>query len=333
MEPSSPPTVLILTSEGDETASLVEKELGRIGASYVRLNTEIFGTSAHIDYRIGSGAPQVRVVVDEVVVDGKDIASIWVRRPEAPVPDSSVTDPGARAFAASELKAQLYGTLYSLDCPWVSHPESIRTASYKLYQLKVARACGFCIPETLVSARPDEVRDFYTALRDRGQRCAAKLVSKGPPRAPNPEEQYCIYTALLEDKDVGRDDPLAVCPATYQAYLEKQCELRVTVVGQETFACEIHSQATPQTSVDWRRYDFPNTPHVAQDLQPELAEKCVALTKRLGLAFSTVDLVVSPDGAVTFLELNPNGQWGWIEELTGLEISKAIAHLLSRGPV
>jgi len=33
-----------------------------------------------------------------------------------------------------------------------------------------------------------------------------------------------------------------------------------------------------------------------------------------------------------FWDMNPNGQWGWIEELTGLPIARAIAELLARPP-
>jgi hypothetical protein len=39
-----------------------------------------------------------------------------------------------------------------------------------------------------------------------------------------------------------------------------------------------------------------------------------------------------PTGNWFFLEINPNGQWGWIENEVGYPISKAIAaNLLSSG--
>jgi hypothetical protein len=41
--------------------------------------------------------------------------------------------------------------------------------------------------------------------------------------------------------------------------------------------------------------------------------------------------VVSPSGAWTFLEINPGGQYGWIEDATGLPITDALADLLAEG--
>jgi hypothetical protein len=37
-----------------------------------------------------------------------------------------------------------------------------------------------------------------------------------------------------------------------------------------------------------------------------------------------MDLIISKDKNVYFLDLNPNGQWAWIDEILGLGIPKAI---------
>ena len=59
----------------------------------------------------------------------------------------------------------------------------------------------------------------------------------------------------------------------------------------------------------------------------------MVLVRRLGLAYGAIDLVLTPDGRYVFLEINPNGQYLWIEQLTGLPISEAIAEwLMHREP-
>jgi len=50
----------------------------------------------------------------------------------------------------------------------------------------------------------------------------------------------------------------------------------------------------------------------------------VELVARLGLRFGAIDIIVTPDDRYVFLEINPNGQWLWIEEETGLPIRDAI---------
>jgi glutathione synthase/RimK-type ligase-like ATP-grasp enzyme len=58
-------------------------------------------------------------------------------------------------------------------------------------------------------------------------------------------------------------------------------------------------------------------------------DQILTLQRRLGLIYSAFDLVRTPQGEYVFLETNPFGQWLWIEDLTGLPISKAIADFLA----
>jgi glutathione synthase/RimK-type ligase-like ATP-grasp enzyme len=53
--------------------------------------------------------------------------------------------------------------------------------------------------------------------------------------------------------------------------------------------------------------------------------------ERLGLCYGAIDMVLTPDGRYVFLEINPNGQYLWIEEAAGLPISDAICDLLMSG--
>jgi hypothetical protein len=63
-----------------------------------------------------------------------------------------------------------------------------------------------------------------------------------------------------------------VCqPTIFQAYVPKQLEVRVTVVGTAVFAAEIHSQKTRRTRYDWRRYDHYETPYHQHVLPADLA--------------------------------------------------------------
>ena len=52
--------------------------------------------------------------------------------------------------------------------------------------------------------------------------------------------------------------------------------------------------------------------------------KCIELVKRLELKFGAIDLIKDKNDNFVFLEINPNGQWAWIEMDTGLQISDAI---------
>jgi glutathione synthase/RimK-type ligase-like ATP-grasp enzyme len=53
--------------------------------------------------------------------------------------------------------------------------------------------------------------------------------------------------------------------------------------------------------------------------------RCLSFMQRMGLNFGCFDFIVTPDNRYVFLECNPNGQWLWIEQETGMKISEAIA--------
>ena len=310
---------------------MVEAELTRQGFDFVRLNTETFGKEFWIDLTSGSALPEIRFQTPAREFSGPEISSIWNRRPFPPEVLPHHTGQINREFIAAELKSTLDGALMALDCQWVNRPQANRAAAYKLAQLRKASQLGFTVPETLISANPTKIRAFENHLSCSGRRLVGKLVSQGPPRAPSPSEQYVVFTQILNKSDLVADAALSACPAIYQEYVEKLFELRVTVVGNKVFACKIDSQATERTQVDWRRYDLPNTPHQPYQMAAEVEAQCLALTRHFGLSYSAIDLIVRPDGTTVFLEMNPNGQWGWIEEITGQPIASALAQLLGRG--
>jgi len=116
----------------------------------------------------------------------------------------------------------------------------------------------------------------------------------------------------------------------FQEYIPKALELRISIVGHQVFAAAIYSQMTERTKHDWRRYDLEKTPHAVYILPAGVERACIDIVQHYGLAFAAIDMVVTPQGDFVFLELNPNGQWLWIERLTGQPISDAIADMLVR---
>ena len=122
-----------------------------------------------------------------------------------------------------------------------------------------------------------------------------------------------------------------VAPLVIQEYVPKSLEVRATVVGSQVFAAAIHSQQSQRARHDWRHYDFDKTPHEAHTLPEGVSSLCIQLVQSLSLNFGAIDLVLTPDGRYVFLEINPSGQWLWIEELTDLPIGDAIADCLLRG--
>jgi glutathione synthase/RimK-type ligase-like ATP-grasp enzyme len=153
------------------------------------------------------------------------------------------------------------------------------------------------------------------------------LVSRARP-PEDPVVQGEIFTTPLVGYAREDFEPVRHSPCLFQEYVPKAFELRVTVVRDRVFAAEIHSQALAATRHDWRRPELSDVPHRPHELPEAIAGRCVCLVARLGLQFGAIDMIYTPSGEYVFLEINPNGQYGWIEDRTGMRISQAIAEAL-----
>jgi glutathione synthase/RimK-type ligase-like ATP-grasp enzyme len=256
-----------------------------------------------------------------------DIESVWYRRPEPPIISPLVTEPDARNVAQAEAQSllrQLWAAMHEKF--WVSWPLNLRRSDQKLLQLQLAVELGFTLPETIVTQDPIKARRLAAAV---GGSLAVKTISgivvEGPPiRA--------VYTRKITREELPDSASLALCPVLFQGYVEKKSELRVTVVGDDVFATEMHTQADPKSAVDWRRGSPLRVPHSVHELPPGIKLKCRELVRRLGLTFGAIDLIRTPTDDYVFLEINGNGNWAWCEGLTGAPIARAIAKLLSKPP-
>jgi hypothetical protein len=54
--------------------------------------------------------------------------------------------------------------------------------------------------------------------------------------------------------------------------------------------------------------------------------------RRLGLVYGAIDLRLTPEGRYVFLEINPSGQFLYVEHATGQPITAALAKALIEGP-
>jgi glutathione synthase/RimK-type ligase-like ATP-grasp enzyme len=260
-------------------------------------------------------------------IDLAQLESVWCRRPKPPVPHEEIQD-SAREFVADECFDFLRDAWNALDCRWLpARPLVILRAQCKASQLRAACELGLELPPTLFTNNPDEFLDFY---QQHNGNIVSKLAGFAIQKAAG--NIFVRYTEVVARRDVGYAPTIQYCPVILQAYVPKRLELRITVVGRQVFAAEIHSQATQRTRHDWRRYDHSHTPHFVHDLPPEVQEQLVQLVERLGLCYGAIDMIVTPDGRYVFLEINPNGQYLWIEKKTGLPISAAICDLLMGGP-
>jgi len=205
----------------------------------------------------------------------------------------------------------------------MSHPAKIETAEMKPYQLHIAKRLGFSIPSTIISSDPLAIQDFF--LRHEGK-VIAKPVRSG--YIETSEGAFGIYTRKLGRKDIEMLETALPCPIIVQKEIPKEFDIRVTVVGNKVFAVAIDSKGDPHAKIDWRRTENVDLPHQIHELPGRIKYLLITLTRELGLSFAAIDLVLNQEGKYFFLEVNPSGQWLWVEDKTGFPISDAVADWL-----
>lgn len=201
---------------------------------------------------------------------------------------------------------------------WINRPSANLRSRNILNQLRIAASIGFKTPETLFTNNATELKKF--AGHD-------TIVIKQGNLGTHLEKKR-ILTSVVDANSI-EETVLQGCPCLFQRYVPKQFELRVHVIGHSVLSCRIDSQVSAKTRIDWRNYDLENTPHSSHNLEATISEKCIEITKYLGLAFGVIDIVVTPSGEHIFLECNAQGHWAWIEKCTSLPITKTLCeHLL-----
>jgi glutathione synthase/RimK-type ligase-like ATP-grasp enzyme len=316
--------ILLLTHTQDTHADLVQTALKSLGAKCFRFDTDRITTDVGFEAFWDTHEWAGRIWRDTLTADFRDIHAVWWRRPVEPAL-TSIADAGTRRWARDESFVGYSSVLSALPAAFLSSPEAIHAASNKAKQLAVARSLGFLTPETLITHAPEKARTFFERHPSGG--LAIKPFKSMRIVADDGVERV-LYTSRVGRAELKTADDIATSLHQFQQYIEKNLEIRATVVAGRIFAAEIHSQACERTKVDWRNYDIPRTPHHIHELPTNVREQCLAIVRFFQLEFGAIDLVLTPRGEYVFLEINPNGQWEWIEVLTGLPITKALCERL-----
>ena len=317
--------LLVLTAPTDPHADRVIDLVVGEGIDVLRFDPADYPSKAVVTFgreRSGQGRASLELGGRSVSLDSIEV--VWYRRPGRPAPHPD-TPPAQRADVEDQSSAFIEDLWSLLDAVWVPARPNVLRGIGKLACLEVAADIGLQTPATLVTNDPREFTSFY---RRHDGNVVSKLIGRSPVNAA--ESPFARFTEVVEPWQVTQADSVRRAPVIFQANVRKEYELRVTVIGYEVFAARIDSQATSHTRIYWRRYDHRNTPVTAIDLPTDVTHRLLTLVARLGLSFAAIDLIATPDGECVFVELNPNGQYLWIEEATGLPLSKALAAHLVR---
>lgn len=322
--------VLGLTHAQDTSADMVWAHLERMSVPRVRFNTEEFPSQVGISVSMDSkGKISGRYQFPETELAFEEVGVVWNRRVKDPIPLYHWDNPSINEWALEESRHALFNSFTLIDAPVVNPWEQNEHIKFnKLLQMRRAAEMGFEVPVTIMTSEEQSVGAFLSATAGD---VVVKKIRRGLFLLEDGKRLLFHTTRLspssLTSQDVKR---LCVAPTLMQDHIVKRYDIRSVVVRDQVFSVAIHSQQSDRGKTDFRTALLlgERVKHEAVDLGPDVNSRLVAYTKSFGLTFGAIDLVLSDDDILFFLEDNPNGQWGWLEQETALPISLAIAECL-----
>lgn len=301
--------ILIPTYSSDIHAAAVAVALERKGHEPLLWHGADFPTRQCGSIKISQQSSTWQMRGVELDEPGRPFDTVWFRRPTPPVMPQGLY-PGDREIAERSADA-FHRALWQLVAPdafWVNPLASRMRSEAKPMQLIDAAQTGFKVPATLFSNDPEEIRRF---LAENAGHSVYKTLR--PAVWDTRRGIAYLFTSEVSLDDLPDDDLLRASAGIFQRRLPKAYELRVTCIGDRAFGAKLYSQENELARTDWRGA-FKTLRVERTELPEDLCQRCCALMSKLGIVFGCFDFVVTPEGELYFLEVNPMGQFLWLDE-------------------
>lgn len=249
--------------------------------------------------------------LDGNIVSIKDLSLIWWRRVNGvPRVPEYIQDEAMRDLVINDCRATLFGLVSTeFQGRWINHPEASRVAENKLVQLKTAQKAGLRLPRTLISQDSQTVRRFCHEL---DYRVIVKVVA-GTSKTP-------IMTGLVTPQILA-DESICLSPAIYQELIPGNYHLRICCFGED-----IHTVLLKTDRLDWRYpLDVVAEPY---ELDEKTAYRLRSIVKNLGLRMGIIDMKLASNGEPVWLEINPQGQFLFLEGICGIPLTEIFTQFL-----
>lgn len=311
--------IVVVSHARDRHAQCVLETLRARGREAVLLDLSDLPARARLTLDpTAEGGPVARLDHAELgTVPLTDATAVWWRRPQQ-VDLDAVADPAARGFCYGEWHEALHGLYWVLDCPWMNPVLADQVASHKALQLAVAPHLGLRVPETLMTSDADQARAFIE--RHGPGRTVYKIFAA--------TEQVWRETRVVRDADLAMLDRLHLAPVIFQEKVPAVADVRVAVVGDRMFAMTIGGdREVDGDAVDFR-LGLPGAKTAPYALPDDVAAGLQRLMAHFGIVYGGVDFRLTPSGELVFLEVNPAGEFLFVEHGAGHPITEAMADWL-----
>ena len=296
--------ILIVTSSNDLTVDYLLKKFSTI--PFFRFNLDQFSK-----YECSYTEDGFILKSSDAIISSEDCGSIYYRKPT--FEDlNDIYDVQYHNFSHGESYSLIEGIIEAFSGPCLSRPSILKRANNKILQLNIAKSCGFRMPQSVITNSRAMIDSIIADKKIVKPIASGTIIKNG--------SKEFVQTNIFNP--VFNTENLCYTPSYFQEFIDKDFEIRTTIVGSHISSVKIESR----DRVDWRR---PNNivKYSHFNLPEHIERSCIALLNQLELQFGCIDILVKND-EFYFLELNANGQWAWLEMDLNLKISNSIIGLL-----
>jgi len=316
--------VLVLTNSSDATADFLSAKLEQSGIPSLRLDTDAFADEA----LLSATETAAQLYVGSECFTPESFSHVWLRRPLAPAPKASV-DRDEKLHLEREWAAALEGWLARIPSKrWMNHPSSNGLASHKIEQLRRANRMGLEVPPSLVTQSRAAALKFYD---DNEGAAVVKPIHGGYIPRQDAHTDTVIYTHGISADEIRLFPAAHACPTLLQRRVEKKCDVRITVVDDDFHAVGLSAMdESGAQRLDIRRAGMAGVTYTALKLPAAVKDALQRYLASYHLRFAAIDMVVDQADRWIFLELNPNGQWAWLDQAGVADIASSFVNSFRR---
>lgn len=297
----------IITTSTDITSNQLTGWLHYYGVPHVRINTDSKDAlDIMADFCVGTGLHS-------------EIGVVYLRKlaiPDTGMPASAAGRSIVQSLTGEYYQAYLKPLISQAALPVNNYYTATQLNKYET--LLAAQAYGLITPKTIITNSRKAVLDF---LQDNGYETVITKPADELCRFSTADHLYKTFTQKLGTAEIEAL-PERFFPSLFQQSVTNLLDIK-TVYCFGRFYTAAHLQ-TGVMQTDFRS-NYAHVKMLPYRLPEDIAGKLGKLLMHLGLSVCTVDFVLSDDGTLYFLEINPFGQFGAISSACNYFIEKRIA--------
>jgi hypothetical protein len=140
------------------------------------------------------------------------------------------------------------------------------------------------------------------------------IVSGFLERDTPPNDTHIYTNAVPEHLLKVADALLPHCPTLFQLRVSKGLDVRINIVDDRFSSIGMIAKDADGTQrLDIRRNEMRDVDYEPVDPPLLVRTSLLNLVRSYGLRFAAIDMCIDATGQWWFLEINPNGQWAWLD--------------------